>query len=75
MMNVFQIVETARRTTRRGKLETLRLYREINGRETLTVVSQASFIELIPDDEARPYSCRAEVIKRILRTSASSSPS
>lgn len=75
MMKVFQLVESARRTTRRGKVETLRRYRALNGRETLTVVSQSSFIELIPADEARPYSCRAEVIKRIRRTSTPPSSS
>lgn len=71
MMKIFQLIETARRTTRRGKIETRRRYRELSGRETLTVVSQPQFVDLTPADDAHPYSCRVETIRRIRRKSSS----
>lgn len=71
MMKIFQLIETARRTTRRGKIETRRRYRELSGRETLTVVSQPQFVDLTPADDAHPYSCRVESFRRIRRKPSS----
>lgn len=71
MMKIFQLIETARRTTRHGKIETRRRYRELSGRETLTVVSQPQFVDLTPADDAHPYSCRVETIRRIRRKPSS----
>lgn len=71
MMKIFQLIETASRTTHRGKIKTRRRYRELSGRETLTVVSQPQFVDLTPADDARPYSCRVETIRRIRRKPSS----
>lgn len=71
MMKIFQLIETTRRTTHRGKIETRRRYRELSGRETLTVVSQPQFVDLTPADDAHPYSCRVETIRCIRRKPSS----
>lgn len=75
MMKIFQLIETTHRTTHRGKVETRRRYREVSGRETLTVVSQPQFVDLTPADDAHPYSCRVETIRSIRRKPSSSLPS
>lgn len=74
MMKIFQLIETARRTTHRGKIETRRRYRELRGRETMTVVSQPQYVDLTPADDAHTYKCRAETI-RCIRSKPSSCPS